>query len=510
MKQKKSFGKFGSGKPILRKKSRWATLGFYGGFILVVIVVGPPLWSKASLLYRSVVEREAPVIEFGQLPRGIGVAPVEISIKVSDAHSGLDEVVVQLEQSRSITELTRRNYSRAQSSDRLLIKIDPQALGVVEGEVTLVVRVFDKSLWSNLTHKSVQFVVDYQAPRIELLSHQHNVVEGGVELVFYRLPSDPNAFSGVVVDTTLFPGFPAITLDESFSPLPDVYFSFFAVPGNAKDNKPKITLIARDEVGNTTSSPVPFRVIGRKKKTERIRLTREMFLRVIDQTYQQYLEFSSKYQQSELGEFYPTISNDELRERFQQLITTYAEAVEQEAKVFFSRPKQERFWKGTFGRPIGRPFSTRFFENLEWMLGSELIGRTRQTELWFLAREGKEVSAANNGKVIFADTFGIYGTTVILDHGFGLTTLYTHLSSVGCAEGDELRKGALVGLTGSSGLQPYSGSGFQLRLHGVPIRPEEWWDERWLKEHIDKKVLRVLRDLGIQPQRALEGFGALN
>ena len=112
--------------------------------------------------------------------------------------------------------------------------------------------------------------------------------------------------------------------------------------------------------------------------------------------------------------------------------------------------------------------------------------------------------ATNGGKVIFADNFGIYGTTVVLDHGFGLTTLHTHLSSVGCAEGDELRKGDLVGLTGRTGLIAKSGSGFQLRLHGEPIRAAEWWDRKWLKEHIDRKINTVLKNLGVSFRKPID------
>ena len=39
-----------------------------------------------------------------------------------------------------------------------------------------------------------------------------------------------------------------------------------------------------------------------------------------------------------------------------------------------------------------------------------------------------EVQAANNGRVIFADRLGIYGVTIILDHGQGLASTYSHLS----------------------------------------------------------------------------------
>ena len=504
MTRQKGFGGFGSGKPTIRKKSRLSIVLYYGSILAALVFFAPPLWKKSVILYRTVVEGESPVVEFGQLPAGLGSGPVTIEIKVSDTHSGLEQVIVQLEQSRSIKEITRKNYSRSQQKDTFNLEIDASQLGVTEGQVTLGVKVFDRSLWSNSTKKTAQFVVDYEPPRIELLSTQHNVYEGGVELVFYRLPSDPNAFSGVFVNSKIFPGFPAITLDESFAQLPDVYFAFFAVPANSASEKPTVTLFARDEVGNTTHGNVPFRVLTYSGKSASISLERNDFSQLIDRCYQQYFEFSAKFLGKPLGEFYPTISDEELKERFQALINDYQPAVEQEARQFFSRPKREKFWKGHFGRPVGAVYPVGFLGNLEWKMQGQTVGNTIQQELWFQAKQGREVLATNGGKVIFADNFGIYGTTVVLDHGFGLTTLHTHLSSVGCAEGDELRKGDLVGLTGHTGLMANSGSGFQLRLHGEPIRPAEWWDRKWLTEHIDRKINTVLKNLGVSQRRPID------
>ena len=120
-----------------------------------------------------------------------------------------------------------------------------------------------------------------------------------------------------------------------------------------------------------------------------------------------------------------------------------------------------------------------------------------------MAPSGRKVAAANTGKVVFVDNFGPYGKTVIVDHGFGLTTLYTHLSSYECTEGDEVAKGDIIGRSGSSGLIPKPGVGFQFRLHGIPVRPEEWWDEKWIEDHINKKIASVQRELGIRVLRPL-------
>src|SRR5206468_12335250 len=110
------------------------------------------------------------------------------------------------------------------------------------------------------------------------------------------------------------------------------------------------------------------------------------------------------------------------------------------------------------------------------------------------------VTAANRGVVAFADPLTIYGNTVILDHGLGLQTLYAHLSSMEVKVGDEVAKGQELGRTGASGLALGDHLHFEVLVHGVSVTPIEWWDARWIRDHITKPLLDAgLSDLG-QPR----------
>ncbi len=62
------------------------------------------------------------------------------------------------------------------------------------------------------------------------------------------------------------------------------------------------------------------------------------------------------------------------------------------------------------------------------------------------------VPAANNGIVVLAEPVGIYGNTVIIDHGLGVFSGYSHLSQIDVKVGDKVEKGAVVGKTGTTGL----------------------------------------------------------
>ena len=98
------------------------------------------------------------------------------------------------------------------------------------------------------------------------------------------------------------------------------------------------------------------------------------------------------------------------------------------------------------------------------------------------------VGAANSGTVVFAGSLGIYGNTVIIDHGFGLCSLYSHLSSVAAASGDAVTKGGILGRTGETGLAIGDHLHYGVYVHGVAVLPLEWWDAKWIRDNITGKL----------------------
>ena len=94
------------------------------------------------------------------------------------------------------------------------------------------------------------------------------------------------------------------------------------------------------------------------------------------------------------------------------------------------------------------------------------------------------IPAANAGKVVFAGPLGIYGQTVILDHGMGLQTLYGHLSSIQVAPGDVVAKDQIIGISGQTGLALGDHLHYGVLIAGIPVNPVEWWDPNWIKTRI--------------------------
>jgi murein DD-endopeptidase MepM/ murein hydrolase activator NlpD len=116
-------------------------------------------------------------------------------------------------------------------------------------------------------------------------------------------------------------------------------------------------------------------------------------------------------------------------------------------KEYLNRVTPDREWSGTFTAPADAAISDVF--------GSERIfnGKTSSPHLGldFRVPSGTPVAAMNDGTVLLARLLYFEGNFVVLDHGQGLLTLYLHLSEFKVKEGDQVKHGQVVGLSGGTG-----------------------------------------------------------
>lgn len=84
---------------------------------------------------------------------------------------------------------------------------------------------------------------------------------------------------------------------------------------------------------------------------------------------------------------------------------------------------------------------------------------------------GTRVIASSDGRVVQAGWASGYGLLVTIDHGRGLQTRYAHLSSLGVAPGQQVRRGDVLGSVGSTGRSTGPHLHYELRLNGQPVSP---------------------------------------
>ena len=138
-------------------------------------------------------------------------------------------------------------------------------------------------------------------------------------------------------------------------------------------------------------------------------------------------------------------------------------------------PRQE--WRGPFRPPVeGVPAPT--FGARETYLGASAVD-SRMDAIFgeyhrgidYEVPPGTPVKAPASGIVLFAGPLGLSGTSVVVDHGQGLISVYSHLGRTSVRAGDSIEAGRVVGASGDSGVAAMPQLHWAVYLHGVAIDP---------------------------------------
>lgn len=488
--------------PVLRRRPRWPIF-----FVVLLLAALAPLaffgWAD---FYRNVIEHKAPEVEFGEIPVGIGREDVGIHFRVRDAHSGIRTIIVRAEQNGKLTDLFQADYLDSRVFEQAVaVVFKGQQKGLEEGSARIIVTAIDRSRWANKTAHSFDLPVDYNSPKLSLVPAEHNVALGGMGLVFYRVADANKTFHGVRIGVSpLYPGFPARALDADFRAIEDLYFAFFALPLDYSAQSSDVQVFAQDSMGNYSSKKLEVRVEPRASAPKKFHdLSPEYVISVVDPLYAKYQQAVARIDLEEPGNVAKADSPEELARRFRVVNEQYRELIESSIQTFFSRPLGERYWSGAFIPMQSKNREIDFGTLIEYQFENFDAGSYVSSGMRSVFAGQSPVRAANNGIVIYADDLGVYGQSVIVDHGFGLASLYAHLSSSLRKEGDRVKKGEPLGYTGSSGLVSSESLQFEMRFYGIPIDPAPWTNAKWVSSQVENRILRTKRQMGIQVKRFL-------
>jgi murein DD-endopeptidase MepM/ murein hydrolase activator NlpD len=395
-------------------------------------------------------------------------APLVLDVK--DDH-GLKQVRVAVKQGEEELVVHEETYDPPRPS--VQVRWSPaqdKKLRLKEGPGRLTVSARNSS-WGNFFRgKTTIFEKDFTArlvpPRLEVLTTQHYVNQAGCDMVVYRLtPAD--AESGVVAGETFFKGFPVPGARE-----PGVHFAVFGYPWDAAAGT-TLRLRARDQAQNESLANFSVRVFPKKFRMRKIELEEAFLQKVVPEIMSQ---TPSLQDQGDLLKNFLLI-NRELRRQNNQELSELA-----------ARSKPEFLWKEPFQQLAGSQVEAAFADHRTYTYQGQEVDQ--QTHLGYdLATTAQApVTAANDGVVVKAEFFGIYGNTVVIDHGYGLLSVYGHLSSFQSKVGDSVRKGQEIGRSGATGLAGGDHLHFSMVLPPTQVNPTEWWDSHWLEDRLFVKL----------------------
>jgi len=125
-----------------------------------------------------------------------------------------------------------------------------------------------------------------------------------------------------------------------------------------------------------------------------------------------------------------------------------AEEDQKKMRAIFDTVTAERLWDGAFHLPLKDATTGGNFGRRRVLNGQ---ARSPHAGVDFPALKGTAVFAAQRGKVVLAEDLYYSGNTVVIDHGYGIYTLYAHLSEIEVKAGDAVESNAEIGKVGATG-----------------------------------------------------------
>ena len=439
------------------------------GFLIIVV---PAAW---FLMVR--LEGEAPQVEIDLISLSLGRSQ-EISISVSDADSGLRQLWVGLLKDGKEIVLHDETFPSAgllkggtAHDAAVRIPVAPIDLGLSDGPATLrlVVRDYSWRDWWKGNHVYVEkpVVIDTRAPEIEVFTDAYNINQGGAGLVIFRT-SETCSQSGVLVGNKFFPG------HAGYFKNPNIYLAFFAL-GYDQGRDTTMHLTAVDLAGNQGKSGFNYYIRRKKFRKDRINIS-DGFLK------KKLPDFDSEL---------PRDSQMSAVDRFLQINRGLRQANYQKIVEVCRNTDNKLHWQGVFSRLPNAANRARYADHRTYFYQKKEIDRQVHLGIDLASLANSPVPAANSGVVVFAERLGIYGTTVVIDHGFGLFSMYSHLSFSAVKAGDQVTRGGILGRTGSTGMAGGDHLHFSMLINDTFVNPVEWWDNKWIQNNVQSKIEQV-------------------
>jgi murein DD-endopeptidase MepM/ murein hydrolase activator NlpD len=344
-----------------------------------------------------------------------------------------------------------------------------------EGQGTLKAQVRNAS-WGGFfrgrEHSVAQeFTARLTPPRLEALTTQHYVNQGGCDVIVYRA-TPAGVESGVVVGDVFFRGYPLPGATE-----PGLSFAIFGLPYDLPASTP-MRLRARDDAGNESLSSFWVKVFPKTFRSREIPLDDAFLDKVVPEILSQSTEVRD---QGDKVKSYLAINRD-LRQANNAKLSELA-----------AQSKQEFLWSEPFKQLGNSQVEAQFADHRTYTYGGREIDKQDHLGFDLATTSHASITASNRGQVVLAQYFGIYGNTVVIDHGYGILSLYGHLSSIGVQAGAMVERGQEIGRSGATGLAGGDHLHFTVIDQDVQVDAREWWDPHWIEDRIMRKLQEVGR-----------------
>jgi len=453
------------------KKKNKSPLGLLFGLVVFIIIIG-----IAYLYLSPAFEQNKPTVESKKSIYWNLKSKVQIKIKDD---TGIKYYKVTFRDGNKNIILAQKVMESSQKE--IVLNIKPPKLDIFyKGQnTTLEVEVVDNSKWNflegNKIIKEIDVKIDTKKPIANVIANSRYIQRGGSGVVVVK-----------VQDDNLKDAFISFNDMEKFELTPyykeNYYVALIAWPMSISKFD-RVNLVVTDKAKNKTITKVPFYIQKKNFKKTNIKLT-DNFIKNVSASV---LEQSFEPIPNNLKEIF-VYSNTVLRDK-------NIKTIKQTVSNNLSLDRIDSFNLKAFKRLRGSKTVAGYGVRRHYYLNGEKINEAWHLGIDWASVKKAPIKTTNEGIVIYKNYLGLYGNSIIIDHGMGLSTLYAHTSSQHVDVGDDISKNKKIATTGSTGAVFGDHLHFGVLVQGIEVNPIEWMDKHWIKVRITNILNKAKKDI---------------
>jgi murein DD-endopeptidase MepM/ murein hydrolase activator NlpD len=360
------------------------------------------------------------------------------------------------------------------SEKRYSIQVRPKDLKLSDGTAVIVIRA-RAGFFKKIKHE-ISATIDTVRPTLTVLKSPSIIYQGSAGLALLRAKGASSV--SIKLGNHVFPAFKAINEEasqhdpedvsqgsgSSGKQYPETYYAFFPAPPYIKE-KNVYYVTAEDAAGNTRVKSLTTKIKTKAYRVSSIEIDDSFIQSVV-------LPLLNRTDIEDPEEAFRTV-NEKWRKKSIERLFEITRTTEPQV-----------LWNGRFLQLKNSKVMATYGDKRKYLFKGKELSESIHLGYDLASYERAPVEAANSGIVRYADDLSIYGNTVIIDHGFGLMSLYGHLSELKVNQGDPVKKGEIIARSGSTGLAGGDHLHFGILVHGMEVSPLYWWDPKWIEINI--------------------------
>ncbi len=385
-----------------------------------------------------------------------------IAVHVHDTH-GVSKLTASLAQSGAQYQAWQTTTASESADTTFNFNVGAKTIPQLrDGSARLILEATSGGMFHGTTRWEREVNVVTQPPVVSADSDQHYLYLGMADLATMNVTGSYTS-AGVRVGNQTFRAWPMPGGKPGL-------FSLFAFAWNMP---PGTTPLVYASNGAGSDVTTPLTVIFPKKEQP---------------VYTQHeIQVSDQFMQKVLGELDPNGSGDPVA-RFVKINTEMRQANNRTLSDLRLKTADSFLWHQPFTRQSHAQAEATFADVRSYIYHGQKIDQQVHLGYDLAVTQHVGVEASNDGRVVWAAPLGIYGNCIVVDHGYGLQTIYGHLSRIDVHEGDMVKRSQIMGLSGMTGMAGGDHVHFAMQLDGVQIDPKEWWDAHWIQDHVVRRV----------------------